>query len=306
MEENKPYNSLSDHLKEKLGSKTVKLSVNAGFTCPNRDGKISTGGCIFCSGSGSGDFAPEASLSISEQLRLSKEKLSNKWPNAKYIAYFQAFTNTYAPLEVLEKKYNEALSCDYISGIAIATRPDCIDDDIAELLSNISKKTYLWVEFGLQTSDENTAKLVNRGYTNDVYLSAMKKMKSVGIETVSHIILGLPHETRQTMLNTVKFAANAGTDGIKLQLLHIIRDTKLEEMYNKEPFHVMTKEEYTDTVIDCIEHMPPNIVIHRLTGDGNRNELIEPQWSMDKRGVLNEIQRKMKINQSFQGKLLNR
>lgn len=304
MAEYKPYNSLSDHLKEKLGSKTVKLSVNAGFTCPNRDGKISTGGCIFCSGSGSGDFAPSSSLSISEQLRLSKEKLSTKWPNAKYIAYFQAFTNTYAPLDVLEEKYNEALSCDYISGIAIATRPDCIDDDIVGLLKELSKKTYIWVEFGLQTSDENTAKLINRGYTNDIYLSAMSKMKSAGIETVSHVILGLPHENRQTMLDSVKFAADAGTDGIKLQLLHIIKGTKLEELYNTDPFHIMTKDEYTDTVIDCIEHMPPNIVIHRLTGDGNRNELIEPRWSIDKRGVLNEIHRKMKINERFQGKLL--
>lgn len=304
MAENKLYNSLSDHLKEKLGSKTVKLSVNAGFTCPNRDGKISTGGCIFCSGSGSGDFAPAASLSISEQLKLSKEKLSDKWPQAKYIAYFQAFTNTYAPPEILEKRYNEALACDYISGIAIATRPDCIDDEITELLKRLSEKTYVWVEFGLQTSDENSAKLINRGYTNDVYLKAMDKMKSAGIETVSHIILGLPHESTQTMLNSVKFAADAGTDGIKLQLLHIIRGTKLEELYNREHFHIMTRDEYTDTVINCIEHMPKNIVIHRLTGDGNRNELIEPKWSMDKRGVLNEIHSKMKINKSFQGKLL--
>lgn len=304
MSENKPYNSLSNHLKKKLGSKTVKLSINAGFTCPNRDGKISTGGCIFCSGSGSGDFAPSAELSISEQLSFSKIKLSAKWPNAKYIAYFQAFTNTYAPVEVLEEKYNEALNCDYISGIAIATRPDCIDDDIVNLLKTLSKKTYVWVEFGLQTSDENTAKLINRGYTNDVYISAMKKMNDAGIETVTHIILGLPNETRQTMLNSVKFASDAGTDGIKLQLLHIIRGTRLEEMYNNNLFHIMTKDEYTDTVIDCIEHMPDNIVIHRLTGDGNRNELIEPQWSIDKRGVLNEIHRKMKINKSFQGKKL--
>lgn len=304
MSENKLYNSLSDHLKERLGSKTVKLSVNAGFSCPNRDGKISTGGCIFCSGSGSGDFAPSADLSISEQLRLSREKLSAKWPNAKYIAYFQAFTNTYAPVEVLEKKYNEALNCEDISGIAIATRPDCIDDDTVNLLKKLSKKTYVWIEFGLQTSDENTAKLINRGYSDDVYLSAMKKMKATGIETVTHIILGLPYETRQTMLNSVKFAVDAGTDGIKLQLLHIIKGTKLEEMYHQDRFPIMTRDQYTDTVIDCIEHMPDSVIIHRLTGDGNRNELIEPQWSMDKRGVLNEIHRKMKINKSFQGKLL--
>jgi len=304
LEENKPYNSLSDHLKKKLGSKTVKLSVNAGFTCPNRDGKISTGGCIFCSGSGSGDFAPSASLSIKEQLKLSKEKLSVKWPDAKYIAYFQAFTNTYASPQLLEEKYNEALSCDYISGIAIATRPDCIDDDITQLLKEFSKKTYLWVEFGLQTSDENTANIINRGYSNEVYLKAMKKMKTAGIETVTHVILGLPKESRQTMLNSVKFAADAGTDGIKLQLLHIIKGTKLEDMYNRDPFHIMTRDEYTDTVIDCLEHLPPNVVIHRLTGDGNRNELIEPQWSVDKRGVLNEIHKKMKNNISFQGKLL--
>lgn len=304
MPDNKPYNSLSDHLKQKLGSKTVKLSVNAGFTCPNRDGKISTGGCIFCSGSGSGDFAPSAELSIAEQLRLSKEKLSGKWPNAKYIAYFQAFTNTYAPVDELRKKYYEALNCEDISGIAIATRPDCIDDEILELLKEINSKTYLWVEFGLQTSDEDTAVLINRGYKNEVYLSAMEKMKTAGIETVTHIILGLPYESRQTMLDSVDFAVTAGTDGIKLQLLHIIRGTKLEAIYNKKPFHIMSRDEYTDTVIECIEHLPPNIVIHRLTGDGNRNELIEPKWSMDKRGVLNEIHRKMKITNSFQGKLL--
>ena len=304
MPDNKQYNSLSDHLKEKLGSKTVKLSVNAGFTCPNRDGKISTGGCIFCSGSGSGDFAPSAELSIAEQLRLSREKLSGKWPNAKYIAYFQAFTNTYAPIDELREKYYEALNCEGISGIAIATRPDCIDDEILELLKEINSKTYLWVEFGLQTSDEDTAILINRGYKNEVYLSTMEKMKTAGIETVTHIILGLPYEDRQTMLNSVDFAVSAGTDGIKLQLLHIIRGTKLEALYNQKPFHIMSRDEYTDTVIECIEHLPPNVVIHRLTGDGNRNELIEPKWSMDKRGVLNEIHRKMKITNSFQGKLL--
>lgn len=300
----KPYNSLSDHLKNKFGTKTVKLSVNAGFTCPNRDGKVSTGGCIFCSGAGSGDFAPSAELSIAQQLELSKQKLSQKWPKAKYIAYFQAFTNTYAPVEELERKYEEALSCKGIDGIAIATRPDCIDDDIVDLLDKISKKTYLWVEFGLQTSNELTADLINRGYKNEAYLSAMKKLKDKNIETVTHIILGLPGETIDDMRNSVKFAADAGTDGIKLQLLHIIRGTKLHDMYIKNPFHIMTKDEYTDTVIDMIEHLPPRIVIHRLTGDGNRNELEEPSWSMDKRGVLNEIYRKMKLNNSYQGKLL--
>lgn len=300
----KPYNSLSDHLKNKFGTKTVKLSVNAGFTCPNRDGKVSTGGCIFCSGAGSGDFAPSAELSIAQQLELSKQKLSQKWPEAKYIAYFQAFTNTYAPVEELERKYEEALLCKGIDGIAIATRPDCIDDDIVDLLDKISKKTYLWVEFGLQTSNELTADLINRGYKNEAYLSAMKKLKDKNIETVTHIILGLPGETIDDMRNSVKFAADARTDGIKLQLLHIIRGTKLHDMYIKNPFHIMTKDEYTDTVIDMIEHLPPRIVIHRLTGDGNRNELEEPSWSMDKRGVLNEIHRKMKLNNSYQGKLL--
>lgn len=300
----KPYNSLSDHLKKKLGAKTVKLSVSAGFTCPNRDGKVGRGGCIFCSGSGSGDFAPSAELPIAQQLDISRERLSAKWPEAKYIAYFQAFTNTYAPVEILEKKYNEALSCRDISGIAIATRPDCMGDDVIELLDRLNKKTYLWVEFGLQTSNEKTAELINRGYKNEVYLSAMEKLKKRGIETVTHIILGLPQETRDDMLNSVKFAADAKTDGIKLQLLHIIRGTKLHEMYLKEPFHVMTRDEYTDTVIDMLEHLPPEVVIHRLTGDGNRNELVQPTWSMDKRGVLNEIHRKMKLHESFQGKLL--
>ncbi len=300
----KPYNSLSDHLKEKLGAKTVKLSVNAGFSCPNRDGKISRGGCIFCSGSGSGDFAPPADMPIDKQLELSRQRISAKWPDAKYIAYFQAFTNTYAPVDVLEKKYNEALSCPWISGIAIATRPDCLGDGVADLLKDISEKTYLWVEFGLQTSREDTAELINRGYKNEVYLDAMEKMKKRGIETVTHIILGLPGETREDMRNSVTFAAEAHTDGIKLQLLHVIRGTRLHEMYMENPFHIMTRDEYTDTVIDMIEHLPPEIVIHRLTGDGNRNELVLPNWSMDKRGVLNEIHRKMKLYESYQGKLL--
>lgn len=300
----KPYNSLSDHLKEKLGAKTVKLSVNAGFSCPNRDGKISRGGCIFCSGSGSGDFAPPADMPIDKQLELSRQRISAKWPDAKYIAYFQAFTNTYAPVDVLEKKYNEALSCPWISGIAIATRPDCLGDGVADLLKDISEKTYLWVEFGLQTSREDTAELINRGYKNEVYLDAMEKMKKRGIETVTHIILGLPGETREDMRNSVTFAAEARTDGIKLQLLHVIRGTRLHEMYMENPFHIMTRDEYTDTVIDMIEHLPPEIVIHRLTGDGNRNELVLPNWSMDKRGVLNEIHRKMKLYESYQGKLL--
>ena len=300
----KPYNSLSDHLKEKLGAKTVKLSVNAGFSCPNRDGKISRGGCIFCSGSGSGDFAPPADMPIDKQLELSRQRISAKWPDAKYIAYFQAFTNTYAPVDVLEKKYNEALSCPWISGIAIATRPDCMGDGVADLLKDISEKTYLWVEFGLQTSREDTAELINRGYKNEVYLDAMEKMKKRGIETVTHIILGLPGETREDMRNSVTFAAEARTDGIKLQLLHVIRSTRLHEMYMENPFHIMTRDEYTDTVIDMIEHLPPEIVIHRLTGDGNRNELVLPNWSMDKRGVLNEIHRKMKLYESYQGKLL--
>ncbi len=300
----KPYNSLSDHLKEKLGAKTVKLSVSAGFTCPNRDGRVSRGGCIFCSGSGSGDFAPSAELPIAKQLEISKEKLSAKWPEAKYIAYFQAFTNTYAPVEVLEEKYREALACDYISGIAIATRPDCMGDDVIELLDRLNRETYLWVEFGLQTSNEDTAWLINRGYKNEVYLSAMEKLRERNIETVTHIILGLPNETRDDMRNSVRFAAAAGTNGIKLQLLHIIRGTRLHEMYMENPFHVMTRDEYTDTVIDMIEHLPPEVVIHRLTGDGNRNELVQPAWSMDKRGVLNEIHRKMKLHESYQGKLL--
>ncbi len=300
----KPYNSLSDHLKEKLGKKTVKLSVNAGFTCPNRDGRISEGGCIFCSGSGSGDFAPSAELSIAEQLRLSRQRLSSKWPDAKYIAYFQAFTNTYAPVEVLEKKYNEALSCDGICGLAIATRPDCMGDDVIDLIDRLNKKTYIWVEFGLQTSNEKTAELINRSYKNEVYVSAMKRLKERHIETVTHIILGLPGETKEDMLNSVKLAAECGTDGIKLQLLHIICGTKLHKMYLEHPFHVMDRDEYTDTVIEMIEHMPPDIVLHRLTGDGNRNELVAPTWSMDKRGVLNEIHRKMKLHGTYQGKLL--
>lgn len=291
--DNLPYLSLNRFLRDKFGEKTIKLSVDAGFTCPNRDGKLSTKGCIFCSSGGSGDFAGSRNLSITKQLESQKELLSKKWSSAKYIAYFQAFTNTYAPVEVLRKKYEEAIGFDGVVALAVATRPDCITEEIALLLEELNKKVYVWAELGLQTSNEKSAEYINRGYKTSVYSSAIELLHKHGIDVVTHIIFGLPNETEEDMLKSVKFAVKSKTDGIKLQLLHVLENTPLGEIYKEKPFHVLTKEEYTDLVCRALEIIPNTIVIHRLTGDGNKNELIEPKWSLNKKDVLNTINKKL-------------
>ena len=288
--DNLPYLSLNRFLRDKFGEKTIKLSVDAGFTCPNRDGKLSTKGCIFCSSGGSGDFAGSRNLSITKQLESQKELLSKKWSSAKYIAYFQAFTNTYAPVEVLRKKYEEAIGFNGVVALAVATRPDCITEEIALLLEELNKKVYVWAELGLQTSNEKSAEYINRGYKTS---SAVELLHKHGIDVVTHIIFGLPNETEEDMLKSVKFAVKSKTDGIKLQLLHVLENTPLGEIYKEKPFHVLTKEEYTDLVCRALEIIPNTIVIHRLTGDGNKNELIEPKWSLNKKDVLNTINKKL-------------
>lgn len=297
----KRYNSLNYYLRQKFGEKVFKISLDAGFTCPNRDGSKSTGGCIFCSQRGSGDFAGKGN-NLVDQFYEEKKVMNKKWKSGKYIAYFQAYTNTYAPVDELREKYTKVLDLDDVFGIAIATRPDCLPDDVLELLSEISKRTYMWVELGLQTVNENTAKLINRGYDINTYIEAVRQLKKRNIEVVTHVILGLPGESHDDMKNTVKFVANTGTQGIKLHLLHLMKGTRLEEFYNTKKFHLLEMDEYVNLIADSLEMLPPDMVIHRLTGDSPRNLLIGPMWSLKKWEVLNAIDDCLKKRDTYQGR----
>ncbi len=280
------YKTLNEHYKEMFGCKVYKLSIDGGFTCPNRDGTKGTGGCIFCSAKGSGEFA-ESGSSITEQLEKAKSRVQNKIKNGKYIAYFQSFTNTYAPIEILEKKYLEAIEPDYIVGLSIGTRPDCLPDETVELLKKINKIKPVSVELGLQTTNENTALYINRGYENSCYFDAVKRLRNAGIEVVTHIIIGLPYETQEDILKTVQDAVNVKTDGVKFHLLHILKGTTLEEEYNKGKIECLSLEEYARILKKCIELLPPDTVVHRITGDGAKKDLLAPLWSADKKTVLN-------------------
>ena len=283
------YYSFSQYLKDTFGCKIYKISINAGFTCPNRDGTIDTRGCIFCSKGGSGDFAEDAKLSITKQIESGKRRVEKKIKNGKYIAYFQAFTNTYAPLETLKAKICEAIEHPDIVAISIATRPDCLPDEVIDLLKELNRIKPVFVELGLQTIHEKTAEYIRRGYTLDVYDTALKKLKETGINIVTHIILGLPNETKEDMLKSVDYVCKAGTDGIKLQLLHILQGTDLENEYSSGKVNTFTLEEYIDIIKEIVKIIPENIVIHRLTGDGAKKDLIAPLWSADKKNVLNKI-----------------
>lgn len=283
------YYSLNKYLRNTFGDKVYKISLNAGFTCPNRDGTIGTRGCIFCSAGGNGDFAESAYLSITEQIEQGKKRVENKIKSGKYIAYFQAYTNTYAPIEILREKYYEAVNHPDIVAVSIATRPDCLGDDVISLLDEINKIKPLFVELGLQTIHEKSAEYIRRGYSLDVYDKAVENLKKIGINVVVHIILGLPNETKEDMLETVKYVCNSGVDGIKLQLLHVLKNTDLEKEYLAGRFKVLEFEEYLDIIKACVDVIPENIVIHRLTGDGAKKDLIAPLWSADKKKVLNAI-----------------
>lgn len=283
------YYSLNNYLKDTFGCKVYKISLDAGFTCPNRDGTLGTKGCIFCSTGGSGDFAQSSQLSITQQIEKGKELVSSKIKNGKYIAYFQAYTNTYAPVNVLREKYYEALNHKDIVALSIATRPDCLDEDVINLLDEINKIKPVFVELGLQTIHEKTAEYIRRGYTLDIYDKAVKDLKGIGVNVVVHVILGLPNETKADMLETVKYVCQSGIDGIKLQLLHVLKNTDLEKDYLDGKFSVLEFDEYIDLIKDCLEIIPDNIVIHRLTGDGAKKDLIAPLWSADKKRVLNAI-----------------
>ena len=301
MNNKKRYNSLDNYFKNTFGEKIYKESLDGGFTCPNRDGTLSTKGCIFCSESGSGDFAGSRRLSINEQIEEQLKLIENKFPSGKVIAYFQNFTNTYADVEYLRKIYYEALSHPRVIGLAIATRPDCLGENIIELLSEINNKYFLWVELGLQTINEEVAKIINRQYSLKTYEEAAEKLKSRNIKFVTHIIIGLPGEKENDSLDTALFSEKCGTWGIKIHLLHIIKNTKLETLYKKNELKIQKKDEYVKKVVKILQNISYNIVIHRLTGDGNRDTLIAPLWSLNKRDVLNSIEKEMKMENIYQG-----
>ena len=283
------YYSFNQYLKDTFGCKVYKLSINAGFTCPNRDGTIGTGGCIFCSKGGSGDFAEDSRLSITEQIESGKKRVERKIKSGKYIAYFQAFTNTYAPVSVLEEKFTEAINHPDIVALSVATRPDCLPDNVIVLLKELNTIKPVFVELGLQTIHEKSAEYIRRGYKLEIYDEALKKLKNAGINVVTHIILGLPNETADDMLHSVDYVCKAGTDGIKLQLLHILKGTDLETEYLSGKVNTFTLEEYIDIIKKCVDVIPKNVVIHRLTSDGAKKDLIAPLWSADKKNVLNKI-----------------
>ena len=283
------WNDLNSRLKAEYGCKVYKLSLDGGFTCPNRDGTLETRGCIFCSEKGSGEFAEGSCGSISRQLERAKERVQGKNREGKYIAYFQSFTNTYAPVAVLEQRYREAIAPEDIVGLAVATRPDCLPEEVVALLARINRIKPVSVELGLQTVHEDTARYLRRGYPTAVYLDAVKRLKAAGLEVVTHIILGLPGETEEMMMETTRQAVAAGTDGVKFHLLHVLRGTDLEQEYLRGRVEPLSLERYGQILKACISCLPEHIIVHRITGDGAKRDLIAPAWSADKKRVLNYL-----------------
>lgn len=282
------YRTANEYYREKFGCKIYKLSLDGSFTCPNRDGTLGTGGCIFCSGAGSGEFA-EGGDDIADQLERARERVRAKIKDGKFIAYYQSFTGTYAPVEVLRQRYLAAIAPEEVVGLAIGTRPDCLGEDVAALLAEINRIKPVSVELGLQTVHEESIRYIRRGYPNSVYFDAVRRLKAAGIEVVTHIILGLPGETPERMLETTRQAVAAGTDGIKFHLLHVLRGTDLEKDYREGKFECLTLEEYGRILKGCIDLLPPEVVVHRITGDGAKKDLIAPLWSADKKRVLNYL-----------------
>ena len=287
------YRTLNQHYRERFGCKVYKLSIDGGFTCPNRDGTLGTGGCVFCSAAGGGEFAEDLQDSVAEQLERAKKRVRLKIKNGKFIAYFQAFTNTYAPIERLRKLYQEAITPEDIVGLAIGTRPDCLGDGVIELLKEINAIKPVSVELGLQTVHEETVRYIRRGYGNAIYFDAVKRLKAAGIEVVTHIILGLPGESREMAVETTRQAVAAGTDGVKFHLLHVLSGTQLAEDYQAGVFRCLTLEEYGEYLADCISVLPSDVTVHRITGDGAKKDLIAPLWSADKKRVLNYLNKRL-------------
>ena len=284
------YKTFHDHCIERFGCKVYKLSLDAGFTCPNRDGTLGVGGCIFCNGSG--DFAEKGPISL--QLQQAKQRVSQKITDGKYIAYFQAFTNTYGPVERLRQLYNAAIEPEDIAGISIGTRPDCLGNDVIALLEEINRQKPVYVELGLQTVHESTVQYIRRGYETSVYFDAVKRLTGAGIHVVTHIIIGLPGETAQMAVETTRQAVAAGTNGVKFHLLHVLKGTDLEQDYRNGKFRCLELEEYAQILKACISVLPPETVVHRITGDGAKKGLIAPAWSADKKRVLNYLNRYLK------------
>ena len=297
------YYSLNRYLRETFGEKVYKLALDGGMSCPNRDGAIGTGGCIFCSEGGSGDFAEGRCGSIREQIRRAKTRIQDKTGAKKFIAYFQSYTNTYAPVEYLERIFTEAISVPEVAVLSIGTRPDCLGEDVVELLSRLNQQKPVWVELGLQTIHEETARYIRRGYELPVYEDAVRRLKREGIAVITHVILGLPGESREQMIATIDYLAGENRpDGIKLQLLHVLRGTDLEKDYEAGLFRTMEIEEYFDILFACLERVPPDVVIHRLTGDGAKKSLLAPVWTGDKKRVLNLFRKELEIRNIRQGK----
>lgn len=304
----KPYYSLDAYCKNTYGEKLYKIALNAGLSCPNRDGTLGTGGCIFCSAGGSGDFAIKTSdyPSVTGQLAAGKALFHDKPTGQRYIAYFQAYTNTYGPLPYLRSIYEAALREPSVAGISIATRPDCIPEEVVTLLVNLKTEfpdKFVWIELGLQTIHEETALFIRRGYSLDVYDRCVTTLQQAGIPVITHIILGLPSETREHVLETISHLNTQGIWGIKLQLLHVLKGTDMATLFEQGAYVPLTMDAYPDLVIDCLEQLSPHIVVHRVTGDGPRDLLLAPLWSLNKRGVLNDLHHRMKQRNAYQGRL---
>lgn len=286
--------TVNEYCKKQFGEKLYKISLNGGMSCPNRDGKLDVRGCIFCSAGGSGDFAPDRSIPLDEQIEDAQRRVSSKYKGTHYIAYFQAYTNTYAPVEKLRALFMPVIKREDIAVLSIATRPDCLSDEVLDLLRELNDIKPVWVELGLQTIHEKTADYIRRGYSLPVYDKAIRDLEAIGIHTITHLILGLPGETKEDMLQSVRYVSDCGSQGIKLQLLHVLKGTDLASDYEKGLFRTLLFDEYIDLLTDCVRLLPKDMIVHRLTGDGPKNLLLAPMWSADKKRVMNAIHQRLK------------
>ena len=297
----KRFYSLDYFYRQKFGSKVARVTIDGGFTCPNRDGTVSSGGCIFCGTSGAGEFCADKALPILQQINIQKTVLQNKWKELKIIPYFQSFTNTYATVDVLRKKYEEALTAEECVGLSIATRADCLGNDVLDLLEELNSRTFLQVELGLQTVNDKTAQVINRGYSLDVFTQSVQALQSRGIEIVAHLIVGLPGEDRTDYLNAVRYISDMKINGVKIQVLYLLQDAPLMQWYTEGKIKFMERFEYIDTIAAMLSYLSPQVVVHRLTGDPPWRSLIEPKWTTDKKQILNQINQYLKEKNIYQG-----
>jgi radical SAM protein (TIGR01212 family) len=297
----KRFYSLDYFYRQKFGSKVARVTIDGGFTCPNRDGTVSSGGCIFCGTSGAGEFCADKALPILQQINIQKTVLQNKWKELKIIPYFQSFTNTYAAVDVLRKKYEEALTAEECVGLSIATRADCLGNDVLDLLEELNSRTFLQVELGLQTVNDKTAQIINRGYSLDVFTQSVQALQSRGIEIVAHLIVGLPGEDRTDYLNAVRYISDMKINGVKIQVLYLLQDAPLMQWYTEGKIKFMERFEYIDTIAAMLSYLSPQVVVHRLTGDPPWRSLIEPKWTTDKKQILNQINQYLKEKNIYQG-----